>query len=66
MARKTVYERINDVKGEIAVTEEKLSQLNLQLKDLCAERDALEAKQLFKQMKEQGLDIKMALNMLKK
>lgn len=31
---KTIYERINDTKAEIAMTEEKLTQLKAQLNDL--------------------------------
>lgn len=49
MARKSksVYERIEDKKIQINEQEERLKQLNAELKELFSEKDDLEMRQLF-------------------
>lgn len=49
MARKSksVYERIEDKKVQIKEQEERLKQLNVELKELFSEKDDLEMRQLF-------------------
>ena len=62
---KTVYERIEEKLNVIKETEELLVKLNDELKDLYAEKDELEMRQLLEQMKENGLTIDKALQLLK-
>lgn len=68
MARKprivSVYERINDKQSEIKDCENTLKKLNEELQILFDERDNLEMKQLFDQMKTNGLDITKAMKLL--
>ena len=62
--RKDVYQRIEDTKEKIKLTEERLAQFKDDLRILNLEKDDLEMKKLFAQMKTQGLDINVALQML--
>ena len=62
---KTVYERIEEKLNVIKETEELLVKLNDELKDLYTEKDELEMRQLLEQMKENGLTIDKALQLLK-
>lgn len=68
MARKpksiSVYERIENVKTEIAATEQHLDQLRYQLEELYAEKDDLEMRETWSKIKNSGLtldDIKQML-----
>jgi type II secretory pathway component PulF len=62
--RKNVYERIEDKKLAIKETEETLARLNEELQELFNERDKLEMEKLFAMMKENGLTIDKALELL--
>ncbi len=62
--RKNVYERIEDKKLAIKETEETLAKLNEELQELFNERDKLEMEKLFAMMKENGLTIDKALELL--
>ena len=67
MARKprlSVYERIVEKENEIKLAEETLAKLNEELQDLFKERDKLEMEKLFAMMKENGLTIDKALDLL--
>lgn len=68
MARKprtvSVYNRIENVKTEIAETEQHLDQLRYQLEELYAEKDDLEMRETWSKIKNSGLtldDIKQML-----
>lgn len=69
MARKakeiSVYERIELKENEIKNEEEILKNLNSELQELYKKRDEQEASQLFKRMKDRGLTIEKALELLK-
>lgn len=65
-AKKTVYERINEQQIKIKETEKLLAKFNEELRDLYAEKDDLEMRQLLQRVKEQGLDIEQALLKLTK
>ena len=61
---KTIYERIDDINKEIIATEEKLSQLKLQLNNLHAEKDNFEMHQLFDLIKNNGISFEQAKSIL--
>lgn len=68
MARKSksvsVYERIEEKENQIKETEELLAKLNEEVQVLYDERDDEEAKLLFIRMKDNGLTIDKALELL--
>lgn len=59
MARKgkSVYERIEEVKSEIQLTEQHLSELKTQLQSLYDEKDDLEMRQTWAAIKSNGLNL---------
>ena len=59
MARKgkSVYERIEEVKSEIKLTEQHLSELKSQLQTLYDEKDDLEMRQTWAAIKSNGLNL---------
>lgn len=59
MARKSksVYERIEETRNEIALTEDRLTQLKSHLIELENERDDLEMRQAWAAIKDNGLTI---------
>lgn len=59
MARKqkSVYERIEETRNEIALTEDRLTQLKSHLIELENERDDLEMRQTWAAIKDNGLTI---------
>lgn len=63
---KNVYERIEEKQDTIRETEETLKRLNEELQELFKERDNLEMRQLFEQMKANNLDINKAIDLLSK
>ena len=63
-AKKNVYERIEDQQNKIREVEEMLEHLKEELQSLYSERDELEMKQLFERMKESGLTIDKAIELL--
>jgi len=66
MARKSksVYERIEETKLEIASTEEHLAELKSQLQNLYDEKDDLEMRQAWAAIKDSGLTIEDVQKML--
>lgn len=66
MARKqkSVYERIEETKSEISLTEERLAQLKSHLVELESERDDLEMRQMWTAIKNNGLTIEDVQNLL--
>jgi biotin-(acetyl-CoA carboxylase) ligase len=62
--KKTVYIRIEEKIEEIQKTEELLTTLNKELKELYAEKDNLEMHQLLSMMKENNLTIDKAMTLL--
>lgn len=64
LAKKSVYERIEDMLQSIKQTEELLATQNKELEALYLEKDDLEMKQLLNMMKSKGLTIDQALTLL--
>ena len=63
---KNVYERIDDAKNKIAIAEEELAKLKMNLRNLESERDDLEMHQLFNLIKNNGISFEQAKNILSK
>lgn len=63
-AKKTVYEKIEDVKKEILKTEELLVKLNEELQTLNSEKDDLEMHQIFEMVRSNGLSIDKVTELL--
>lgn len=63
-AKKNVYERIEKVKSEIALTKEHLVQLESQLEELKKEKDNLEMEQTWELIKDKGLTIEEVKDLL--
>lgn len=61
---KSVYERIEDTKNEIALTEEKLAGLKMHLTTLNAEKDDLEMHQLFDFIRVNGISLDQAKSLM--
>lgn len=61
---KSVYERIEDIKNEIALTEEKLAELKMHLTTLNAEKDDLEMHQLFDFIRANGISLDQAKSLM--
>ena len=68
MARKSksVYERIEEIKSEIASTEQQLVELKSQLNILYEEKDDLEMRQMWAAIKQNGLGIEDIQKFLEK
>lgn len=70
MARKpksiSIYEQIENVQLEIKSTEETLSLLKSQLENLLEEKDELEMRQIWSEIKESGLSIEDVQKLLNK
>ena len=68
MARKSksVYERIEEIKSEIASTEQQLVELKSQLQNLYEEKDDLEMRQMWAAIKQNGLGIEDIQKFLEK
>lgn len=62
--RKNIYERIDDQKNKIKETEKLLAELNEELQALYLERDKQEMELIFKKVKENGLTIDKAIELL--
>ena len=62
--RKNIYERIDDQKNKIKETEKLLSELNEELQALYSERDKQEMELLFNKMRESGLTVDKAIELL--
>lgn len=63
-AKKNVYERIEKIKSEIALTKEHLVQLESQLEELKKEKDNLEMEQTWELIKDKGLTIEEVKDLL--
>ena len=63
-SKKTIYERINDKIMEIQKTEDILNKLNKELQELYSQKDKEEMEKLLAQVKESGLSIDKALELL--
>ena len=63
-SRKNIYERINDKIMEIQKTEDILNKLNKELQELYSQKDKEEMEKLLAQVKESGLSIDKALELL--
>ena len=55
--QKSVYERIAETEQEIALTEQRLAELNVLLQDLFKEKDDLEMREAWASIKEKGLSV---------
>ena len=68
MARKSksVYERIEETLSNIASTEQQLAELKSQLQNLYDEREDLEMRQIWAEIKNNGLTIQDVQKMLDK
>lgn len=62
--KKSVYERIESVKLEIAAKEQEIAELNKVLDDLYLEKDQLEMQQMLSMIREKNIDIREALSRL--
>ncbi|MGN1124680.1 MAG: hypothetical protein ACI4SM_00700 [Candidatus Gastranaerophilaceae bacterium] len=63
---KSVYERIEETKSEISLTEQHLTELKSQLENLFAEKDDLEMRQTWQLLKDKGMTINDIQKMLLK